>query len=219
MARKRVAILISGRGANMAALIAAAKKPDYPADIALVFSNRPDAGGLRYASAEGIATAVIDHRKFGKDREGFDHAVHAALEAHLIDLVCLAGFLRLLTPGLVSRWEGRMLNVHPALLPSFKGLHTHERALEAGVKIHGATVHFVVPEVDAGPIVAQAAVPVLDDDTPDTLAARVLAAELRLYPLALGLVASGKSGIAAPGRVRNAAAVLPTAQLIVPDPG
>jgi len=219
MARKRVAILISGRGANMAALIAAAKKPDYPADIALVFSNRPDAGGLRYASADGIATAVIDHRKFGKDREGFDHAVHAALEAHLIDLVCLAGFLRLLTAGLVSRWQGRMLNVHPALLPSFKGLHTHERALEAGVKIHGATVHFVVPEVDAGPIVAQAAVPVLDDDTPDTLAARVLAAELRLYPLALGLVASGKSGIAAPGRVRNAAAVLPTAQLIVPDPG
>jgi len=217
--RKRVAILISGRGANMAALIAAAKKPGYPADIALVLSNRPDAGGLRYASAEGIATAVIDHRKFGKDREGFDHAVHAALEAHLIDLVCLAGFLRLLTPGLVSRWEGRMLNVHPALLPSFKGLYTHERALEAGVKIHGATVHFVVPEVDAGPIVAQAAVPVLDDDTPDTLAARVLAAELRLYPLALGLVASGKSGIAAPGRVRNAAAVLPTAQLIVPDPG
>jgi len=219
MARKRVAILISGRGANMAALIAAAKKPDYPADIALVFSNRPDAGGLRYASADGIATAVIDHRKFGKDREGFDHAVHTALEAHLIDLVCLAGFLRLLTAGLVSRWQGRMLNVHPALLPSFKGLHTHERALEAGVKIHGATVHFVVPEVDAGPIVAQAAVPVLDDDTPDTLAARVLAAELRLYPLALGLVASGKSGIAAPGRVRNAAAVLPTAQLIVPDPG
>ena len=217
--RKRVAILISGRGANMAALIAAAKKPDYPADIALVLSNRPDAGGLRYASAEGIATAVIDHRKFGKDREGFDHAVHTALEAHLIDLVCLAGFLRLLTAGLVSRWQGRMLNVHPALLPSFKGLRTHERALEAGVKIHGATVHFVVPEVDAGPIVAQAAVPVLDDDTPDTLAARVLAAELRLYPLALGLVASGKSSIAAPGRVRNAAAVLPTAQLIVPDPG
>jgi len=217
MARKRVAILISGRGANMAALIATAKEPDYPAEIALVVSNRPDADGLRRATAEGIATAVVDHARFGKDREAFERAVHALLEAHQIDIVCLAGFMRLLTPWLVSRWSGRMLNIHPALLPSFTGLHTHERALEAGVKIHGATVHFVVPEVDAGPIIAQAAVPVLDDDTPDTLAARVLAVERRIYPLALGLVADGKSSIAAQGTVRNAVATLPTAQLIVPD--
>jgi phosphoribosylglycinamide formyltransferase 1 len=218
MPKKRVAILISGRGANMAALIAAAKKPDYPAEIALVLSNRPDAGGLRRAGAEGIATAVVDHRDFGKDREAFERAVQAFLDAHRIDIVCLAGFMRLLTPWLVSRWSGRMINIHPALLPSFTGLHTHERALEAGVKIHGATVHFVVPEVDSGPIIAQAAVPVLDDDTPDTLAARVLAAELRIYPLALALVAAGKSGIAAQGTVRNTVAVLPDAQLIVPDP-
>ena len=216
--KKRVAILISGRGANMAALIAAAKSPDYPAEIALVLSNRPDAGGLRRAGAEGIATAVVDHRDFGKDREAFERAAQALLEAHRIDIVCLAGFMRLLTPWLVSRWSARMINIHPALLPSFAGLHTHERALEAGVKIHGATVHFVVPEVDSGPIIAQAAVPVLDDDTPDTLAARVLAAELRIYPLALALVAGGKSSIAAQGTVRNAVAVSPDALLIVPDP-
>jgi phosphoribosylglycinamide formyltransferase 1 len=219
MARKRVAILISGRGANMAALIAAAKKPGYPAEIALVLSNRPEAGGLRRASAEAIATAVVDHTEFGKDREAFERAVQAHLETQSIDIVCLAGFMRLFTPSFVLRWSSRMINIHPALLPSFTGLHTHERALEAGVKIHGATVHFVVPEVDSGPIIAQAAVPVLDDDTPDALAARVLAAELRLYPLALGLVASGKSSLASDGTVRNAAAaVVPTAQLIVPDP-
>lgn len=223
MQKKRVAILISGRGANMAALIAAAANADYPAEIAVVVSNRPDAAGLRRANAQGIATAVVDHADFGKDREAFERAVQTILEAHRIDIVCLAGFMRLLTPWLVSRWSGRMINIHPALLPSFRGLHTHERALEAGVKIHGATVHFVMPEVDAGPIIAQAAVPVLDEDTPDTLAARVLAAELRLYPLALGLVAGGKSSIVAPGTVRNAAAVLPSAhlpsaQLIVPDP-
>jgi phosphoribosylglycinamide formyltransferase-1 len=218
MARKRVAILISGRGANMAALIAAAKKPGYPAEIALVLSNRPEAGGLRRASADAIATAVVDHAAFGKDREAFERAVQAQLEAQSIDIVCLAGFMRLFTPSFVLRWSSRIINIHPALLPSFKGLHTHERALKAGVKIHGATVHFVVPEVDSGPIIAQAAVPVLDDDTPDALAARVLAAELRLYPLALGLVAGGKSSLAPDGTVRNATAVVPTAQLIVPDP-
>ena len=218
MARKRVAILISGRGANMAALIAAAKKPGYPAEIALVLSNRPEAGGLRRASAEGIATAVVDHTEFGKDREAFERAVQAHLETQSVDIVCLAGFMRLFTPSFVLRWSSRMINIHPALLPSFKGLHTHERALEAGVKIHGATVHFVVPEVDSGPIIAQAAVPVLDDDTPDALAARVLAAELRLYPLALGLVAGGQSSLASDGTVRNATAAVPTAQLVVPDP-
>jgi phosphoribosylglycinamide formyltransferase 1 len=219
MARKRVAILISGRGANMGSLIEAAKKPDYPAEIALVLSNRPEAQGLRRASADGVATAVVDHTDFGKDREAFERVVQAHLETHGIDIVCLAGFMRLLTPSFVSHWSGRMLNIHPALLPSFKGLHTHERALEAGVKIHGATVHFVVPDVDSGPIIAQAAVPVLNGDTPDALAARVLAAELRLYPLALGLVAGGKSSLAADGTVRNDTAVMPSAQLIVPGPG
>jgi phosphoribosylglycinamide formyltransferase-1 len=218
MARKRVAILISGRGANMAALIAAAKNPGYPAEIALVLSNRPESSGLQRAGAEAIATAVVDHTEFGKDREAFERAVQTHLETQRVDIVCLAGFMRLFTPSFVLRWSSRIINIHPALLPSFKGLRTHERALESGVKIHGATVHFVVPEVDSGPIIAQAAVPVLDGDTPDALAARVLAAELRLYPLALGLVASGKSSLMSDGTVRNAAAVVPTAQLIVPDP-
>ena len=182
MARKRVAVLISGRGSNMASLIEAARDPAYPAEIVLVVSNRPDAAGLDRARTDGIETAVIDHTSFGKDREAFEHALQGVLDAHHIDIVCLAGFMRLLTPWLVRRWEGRMLNIHPALLPAFKGLDTHERALAAGVKQHGATVHFVVPEMDAGPIIAQAAVPVHDGDTADKLAARVLAEEHRLYP-------------------------------------
>jgi phosphoribosylglycinamide formyltransferase-1 len=192
MTRKRVAVLISGRGSNMASLIEAARDPGYPAEIALVLSNRPAAAGLARARAENIATAVIDHTAFGADREAFDHAVQAVLEQHRIDIVCLAGFMRLLTPWLVRRWEGRMINIHPALLPDLKGLNTHERALAAGVKEHGATVHFVVPEMDAGPIIAQARVNVADDDTPDTLAARVLAEEHRIYPLGLRLVADGR---------------------------
>src|SRR5260370_11576853 len=216
--KKRVAVLISGRGANMAALIAAAKKPGYPAEIALVLSNRPDAGGLRRASAEGIAAAVVDHTDFGKDREAFERAVEAHLETQSIDIVCLAGFMRLFTPSFVFRWDSRMVNIHPALLPSFKGLHTHEQALKAGVKIHGATVHFVVPEVGSWPIIAQAAVPVLDDDTPDALAARVLAAELRLYPLALCLVCGSKARLPYDRTGCYATADLPHAQLIVPDP-
>jgi phosphoribosylglycinamide formyltransferase 1 len=217
MLRKRVAILISGRGANMAALIAAAKDSRYPAEIAVVVSNRVDAAGVRRAAREGIATVTVEHARFGTDREGFERALQAVLTAHDVELVCLAGFLRLFTPWFVSQWSGRMINIHPALLPSFKGLHTHERALAAGVKIHGATVHFVVPDMDSGPIIAQAAVPVLDDDTPDTLAARVLAAELRIYPLALGLVAAGKTSCSH-GRVSGSAAVSPAACLIVPDP-
>jgi phosphoribosylglycinamide formyltransferase-1 len=192
MARKRVAVLISGRGSNMASLIEAARDPAYPAEIVLVVSNRADAAGLDRARTDGIETAVIDHTSFGKDREAFEHAMQGVLEAHHVDIVCLAGFMRLLTPWLVRRWEGRMLNIHPALLPAFKGLDTHERALAAGVKQHGATVHFVVPEMDAGPIIAQAAVPVHDGDTADTLAARVLAEEHRLYPAALKLVAEGR---------------------------
>ena len=217
MPAKRVAILISGRGANMAALIEAAKKPGYPVEIAFVLSNQANAPGLKRAAAEGIAAAVIDHTHFGADRESFERAVDAALGAHRIDIVCLAGFMRRLTPWLVARWSGRMLNIHPALLPAFKGLRTHERALAAGVKIHGATAHFVVPEVDSGPIIAQAAVPVIDGDTAETLAARVLAVELKLYPLALNLVAAGRTTLAADGTVRTAAAAAATAQLIVPD--
>jgi phosphoribosylglycinamide formyltransferase-1 len=191
MAKKRVAVLISGRGSNMVALIEAAKDPNFPAEIALVLSNRSDAAGLVRARADGIATAVVDHTPFGKDREAFERAVQAMLEDHRIDLVCLAGFMRLLTPWLVRRWEGRLINIHPALLPAFKGLHTHERVLAAGEETHGATVHFVVAEMDSGPIIAQGKVQVHDDDTPDTLAARVLEEEHRLYPLALKLVAWG----------------------------
>jgi phosphoribosylglycinamide formyltransferase 1 len=192
MSRKRVAVLISGRGSNMAALIEAAKDETYPAEIALVLSNRPDAGGLATARAAGIAIEVIDHTAFGKDRAAFDAAMQAMLEKYRIDIVCLAGFMRLLTPELVGHWPGRMLNIHPALLPAFKGLDTHKRALEAGAKIHGATVHFVVAELDSGPIIAQGAVAVHADDSEAALAARVLAVEHRIYPLALKLVAQGR---------------------------
>jgi phosphoribosylglycinamide formyltransferase-1 len=189
MRKQRVAVLISGRGSNMASLIDAAKDERYPAEIVLVVSNRPDAAGLDRASREGIASVVIDHTRYGKDRGAFERALQDVLSAHHIDLVCLAGFMRLLTPWFVGQWEGRMLNIHPALLPAFKGLHTHERALAAGVKTHGATVHFVAPEMDSGPIIAQAEVPVLPGDTPETLAARVLAAEHQIYPQALRQVA------------------------------
>jgi phosphoribosylglycinamide formyltransferase-1 len=187
--KKRVAILISGRGSNMTALIEAAKAKDYPAEIALVVSNRPDAAGLDRARSCGIATAVIDHTTFGGDRETFEQALDRELREQRIDLVCLAGFMRLLTPWFVNRWSGRMLNIHPSLLPQFKGLHTHRRALEAGVKRHGATVHFVVPEMDAGPIVIQDSVAVHENDTVETLAARVLELEHQIYPRALRAVA------------------------------
>ena len=191
--KKRVAILISGRGSNMAALIEAAKAQDYPAEIALVVSNRPDAAGLDYARSCGIATAVIDHIQFGGDRESFEQALDRKLIEQRIDLVCLAGFMRLLTPWFVNRWSGRMLNIHPSLLPQFKGLDTHRRALAAGVKRHGATVHFVVAEMDAGPIVLQDSVAVQDDDTEETLAARVLELEHQIYPRALRAVAKGQT--------------------------
>ena len=195
-ARKRVAILISGRGSNMVALIEAAKDQAYPAEIALVVSNEPAAEGLKRASAEGIRTAVLDHRPFGKDREAFERALQDELQAHKIELVCLAGFMRLLTPWFVRQWDGRLLNIHPALLPAFKGLDTHARALAAGVKQHGATVHFVVPEMDSGPIVAQAAAPVNAGDSEAALAARVLEIEHKIYPQALRLVAEGRVTIA-----------------------
>jgi phosphoribosylglycinamide formyltransferase 1 len=197
--KKRVAVLISGRGSNMVALIEAAKAPDYPAEIVLVVSNVPDATGLARARQDGIATAVIDHRAFGKDREAFERALNEELQARCVEIVCLAGFMRLLTPWFVKQWNGRMLNIHPALLPQFKGLHTHRRALEAGVERHGATVHFVVPEMDSGPIIAQDSVAVAKDDTEATLAARVLEVEHRIYPDALRLVADGRVTLDVPG--------------------
>ncbi len=200
--KKRVAVLISGRGSNMAALIEAAKTPDYPAEIVLVVSNRLDAAGLARAREAGIATAIVDHQPFGANREAFERALDAQLQAHRIDIVCLAGFMRLLTPYLVGRWSGRMLNIHPALLPQLKGLHTHRRALEAGVKRHGATVHFVVSEMDSGPVVAQESVAVVKGDTEDTLAQRVLEVEHRLYPEALRAVAEGRVTLDASSRAR-----------------
>jgi len=193
MTRKRVAILISGRGSNMAALIEAAKAPDYPAEVALVLSNEASAAGLRHARDAGITTEVVEHKSFGKDREAFDRAVHAALQRHGIDIVCLAGFMRVLSSWFVTQWSTRIINIHPSLLPAFKGLDTHVRAIAEGAKQHGATVHFVVPELDAGPIIAQESVPVLAGDTHETLAARVLEVEHRLYPLALKRVAQGSA--------------------------
>jgi phosphoribosylglycinamide formyltransferase-1 len=193
--RKRVAVLISGRGSNMDALIRAAAQPDFPAAIVLVLSNKAEAGGLAIAAAAGIATAVIEHRTYGKDRAAFDAAMQAELLAHRVEIVCLAGFMRLLTAGFCEAWQDRMINIHPALLPAFKGLDTHARALEAGVKLHGCTTHFVTPGMDEGPIILQAAVPVLDDDTEASLGARVLAEEHRIYPETLRLLAADRLDI------------------------
>jgi phosphoribosylglycinamide formyltransferase-1 len=198
MSKKRVAVLISGRGSNMSALIEAAKANDYPAEIVLVVSNRPDAGGLARAHEAAIATAMIDHRSFGENREAFDRALDEELRKHRVEIVCLAGFMRLLTSWFIGRWSGRILNIHPALLPEFKGLHTHRRALQAGVNRHGATVHFVVEETDAGPIISQQSVPVLQGDTEETLAARVIQVEHRIYPEALRLVAEGRAKFSKP---------------------
>jgi len=192
--KKRVAVLISGRGSNMAALIQAAQALDYPAEIALVLANRPDAGGLEMATAAGIPARAIDHRPFRKDREAHEREIDTALRAAGAEIVCLAGYMRLLTPFLVNAWAGRMLNIHPSLLPAFPGLDTHARALAAGVKLHGCTVHLVTEVMDEGPILAQAAVPVLPDDTEDALAARVLAQEHRIYPAALAAHARGRAG-------------------------
>src|SRR6202047_2896795 len=190
--KRRVAILISGRGSNMAALIEAARLADFPAEIVVVISNRADAGGLEKARQSGIAAVTIESQPFGKDRAAFEAVLQSVLDQHRIDLICLGGFMRLLTAEFVQRWFGRMLNIHPSLLPSFPGLDPHGQALSAGVKISGATVHFVIPETDAGPIVMQGAVAVGDDDTPETLSARILEIEHRIYPDALRLVASSK---------------------------
>jgi phosphoribosylglycinamide formyltransferase 1 len=192
MTRRRIAILISGRGSNMVSLMEAARTHDYPAEIVLVLSNRPDAEGLDRARAAGIEALAIDHKAYST-RESFEQALDEALGARDIEFICLAGFMRVLTNWFVERWTGRMVNIHPSLLPLFRGTQTHRRALEEGVLVHGCTVHFVVPELDAGPIVAQAVVPVVPGDTEASLAERVLDQEHLLYPQALRMICSGRA--------------------------
>jgi phosphoribosylglycinamide formyltransferase 1 len=204
MSRKRTAILISGRGSNMAALIVAARAPDFPAEIVLALSNKPDAAGLSLAKNAGVAAAAVDPKIYA-GRDEFEGSMQTLLDIHRIELICLAGFMRVLSAPFVARWRNRIINIHPSLLPAFRGLDTHARALAAGVKIHGCTVHFVEPELDAGPIIAQSATAVLDDDTPETLAARVLEKEHELYAQALRLVAAGRVRIEG-GRTRIMAA-------------
>ena len=216
MHKTRTAILISGRGSNMMALAETARDPGFPAEIVGVAANRPDAAGLAWAADRGIATRGLDH-KAHSTREAFEAELHAALTDWRIEIVCLAGFMRVLTASFVDRWHGRMLNIHPSLLPAFKGLRTHERALAAGVRIAGCSVHFVVPEMDAGPIIVQAAVPVAETDTPHTLADRILAAEHRIYPQALALVAGGRLRIEA-GRVLGGPPIDQAACLLSPQP-
>jgi len=189
MRKPRTAILISGRGSNMMALVEAARDPAYPAEIVCVLSNRSDAKGLDFAAANGIAAKVIDHKGFAT-REAFEAALDEYLRSMNVEIIALAGFMRVLTAGFIARWEGRMINIHPSLLPAYKGLHTHERALADGAKTHGCSVHLVTPELDGGPVLLQAEVPVLADDTPDTLSARVLRQEHRIYPQALAMLAA-----------------------------
>jgi len=210
VSRRKVAILISGRGSNMSALIDACRCEDFPAEIVRVISNRPGAPGLDLARRAGIATATVDHTTF-ESRDAFDAALDQALREAGAELVCNAGFMRLLGEAFVAGWRDRQLNIHPSLLPSYRGLHTHERVLHDGVRITGCTVHFVRTEMDAGPIVAQAAVPVCGDDTPDTLGARVLDAEHRLYPEALRLVASGAA------RVVGEKVIIPAGKRVPPS--
>jgi phosphoribosylglycinamide formyltransferase 1 len=214
--RRRVGVLISGRGSNMVALIEAARAPDYPAEIVLVISNRPDAAGVARARELGVRALVIDHKTFAT-REAFDDAVDAALRAERVEIVCHAGFMRIQSDAFAARWLGRQINIHPSLLPLFKGLNPQRQALEAGVRLSGCTVHFVTPDLDGGPIIAQGAVPVVDGDTPDTLADRILAVEHRIYPHALALVASGAARLAE-GRVTIAGPINQTGRLISPEP-
>jgi phosphoribosylglycinamide formyltransferase 1 len=214
--KKRVAILISGRGSNMMALVEAARAPGYPAEIVSIIASRPDAAGLAWAKTQGLPALAIDHKSYAT-REAFDDAVHAALTEARADLIALAGFMRIQSAAFVQKWQGRQVNIHPALLPLFKGLHPHRQALDAGVKISGCSVHFVTEEMDSGPIVAQAAVPVLDSDTPETLAARILVAEHRLYPQALALVASGRAVLEG-GRVRIDGGAAGESVLFSPQP-
>jgi phosphoribosylglycinamide formyltransferase 1 len=200
--RKRTAILISGRGSNMRALIERARDPSYPAEISLVLSNRPEAAGLAFANESNIPCAIVDHKAYAA-REEFEKAMQMVLKRHHIEIVCLAGFMRILTPWFVEQWPGRLLNIHPALLPAYRGLHTHERVLADGAKIHGCTVHLVSPGMDEGPIILKAEVPVLDADTPETLAARVLAKEHVLYPAALARVAEELVSVKVNRRARS----------------
>lgn len=214
--KRRVAILISGRGSNMTALVEAAKAEGFPAEIAVVISNKTGAAGLARAQAAGIETLVIESKPFGKDRAAFEAELQSALDGKRIEFICLAGFMRLFTAEFARCWHGRMLNIHPSLLPSFRGLDPHGQALRAGVKISGATVHFVVAETDAGPIVMQGAVTVRDDDTAETLAARVLEIEHRIYPDALRLVAGG--GVRLDGDIcKTSANASPDDSLISPS--
>jgi phosphoribosylglycinamide formyltransferase-1 len=213
MAEKSIVILISGRGSNMEGLLEAR----LPARIAAVISNDPGARGLTTAKSRGVATAVVDHRSFA-DRGAFDSALAAEIDRHQPELVVLAGFMRILTEPFIERYRGRMVNIHPSLLPAFPGLHTHRRALEAGVRIHGCTVHFTAPAVDSGPIIAQAAVPVLPDDTEERLAARVLAEEHRLYPQAVCWFLEGRLRLGADGTVTVDAARAPQGALTSPAP-
>jgi phosphoribosylglycinamide formyltransferase-1 len=187
-------VFVSGRGSNLQALIDACATPDFPAEIVLVISNKPDAHGLERARRADIHTQTIDHRSFD-DREGFEHALDAAVTAAKVNFICLAGFMRILTPWFVNRWRDRLINIHPSLLPAFKGVHIHERVIAAGARITGCTVHFVRAETDSGPVIVQAAVPVALDDTPDSLEARVLEAEHGSFPLALRLVAEGRARV------------------------
>ena len=195
MARLKVGVLISGRGSNLQALLDAAAQPGFPAEVALVVSNRADADGLARAEQAGVRTVVLEHTRY-PDRDSFDRAMEVKLNEAGVGLVCLAGFMRLLSNGFCERWHDRLINIHPSLLPAFKGMHVHEAALKAGVRFSGCTVHFVRPAVDSGPIIVQAAVPVLPRDTSDTLAARILVAEHRIYPLALRLIAEGRVSVA-----------------------
>lgn len=199
---KNIVILISGRGSNMEAIVHANEREKWPARVAAVISNKPDAAGLAFAASHGITTAVVNHRDYAS-REEFDAALAQCIDAYQPDVVVLAGFMRILTPGFVQRYQGRLVNIHPSLLPAFPGLHTHERALEAGCKLHGATVHLVTPELDHGPILAQAAVPVLTEDTPQTLAARVLTKEHLIYPRAVQWMVEDQLQIDASGIVRH----------------
>ncbi|MBR8315343.1 phosphoribosylglycinamide formyltransferase [Burkholderia dolosa] len=204
---KKLVILISGRGSNMEAIVRACERERWPAEVAAVIANRPDAAGLAFAASHGVATAVVDHRSFD-GRDSFDAALAAEIDRFAPDLVVLAGFMRILTPAFVRRYEGRLLNIHPSLLPSFKGIHTHQQALDAGVALHGASVHFVIPELDSGAIVAQAAVPVRAGDDAAALAERVLAVEHVLYPRAVRWFVEGRlrledgRAVVAPGEAR-----------------
>lgn len=214
MRRRRVGVLVSGRGSNLQALLDACADPAFPAEVALVISNVPGVYALERAAAAGVASCVIPHKPF-PSREAFDAAMDAELRRAGIEIVCLAGFMRLLSAGFVAGWRDRMINIHPALLPSFKGLHTHQRALDAGVRLHGCTVHLVTPDLDDGPILVQAAVPVLSGDDADALAARVLEQEHRIYPLALRLLAEDRIRVV--GNRAEIDAPGPAGALVNPD--